>query len=120
MLNCFVLDVENTAIAVAKTVTVAIISSATLNNHDTSLLLDYMGTSGNPIVSFVDSKPATVLTAASALASSTVTWNNPPATPQKQKIQVNFTPQRAGRVRGLVRLGKSSTTVWVNPQMVIT
>jgi hypothetical protein len=38
----------------------------------------------------------------------------------KQKLQVTFTPQVAGRVRGLVRLGKVSTTVWVNPQVTIT
>lgn len=42
------------------------------------------------------------------------------ATPVKQLLQVTFTPQRAGRVRGLVRLGKVSTTCWVNPQIAIT
>jgi hypothetical protein len=41
-------------------------------------------------------------------------------TTAKQLLQVSFTPQRAGRVRGLVRLGKTSTTVWVNPQITIT
>lgn len=38
----------------------------------------------------------------------------------KQKLQVPFTPQRPGRVRGLVRLGKPTTTVWVNPQLTIS
>jgi hypothetical protein len=37
-----------------------------------------------------------------------------------QKLQATFTPQVAGRVRGLVRLGKASTTAWVNPQITIT
>lgn len=69
--------------------------------------------------SFVDSLP-TVLTATAALGSSSATWNSPPSTPQAQHIQVTFTPQKAGRVRGLVRLGKPSTTVWVNPQIAIT
>jgi hypothetical protein len=41
-------------------------------------------------------------------------------TPNKQKLQVTFTPQRAGRVRGLVRLGKPLATVWVNPQVTIS
>lgn len=38
----------------------------------------------------------------------------------KQLLQTTFTPQRAGRVRGLVRLGKPNTTVWVNPQIAIS
>lgn len=37
-----------------------------------------------------------------------------------QHIQITFTPQQAGRVRGLVRLGKVSTTVYVNPQIIVT
>jgi hypothetical protein len=43
-----------------------------------------------------------------------------PLTLIKQKLQATFTPQVAGRVRGSVRLGKVSTTVWVNPQITIT
>lgn len=116
--NCFWLSVENTVTGSSKTATVEIISSGTLNNVDIRLLLEYMGTSGNPIASFVDSL-ATQLTASSALPSSSNTWNSPPSTPQKQLLQVTFTPQRAGHVRGLVRLGKVSTTVWVNPQIAI-
>jgi SPRY domain len=45
-------------------------------------------------------------------------WPGTPAS--KQLLQVVFTPQVAGRVRGLVQLGKPSTTVWVNPQIAIT
>ena len=48
----------------------------------------------------------------------TAGWPGTP--PSKQKFQVTFTPQVIGRVRGLVRLGKVSTTVWVNPQITIT
>jgi hypothetical protein len=118
-LDCFAFDVENTATGSSKTATIEIISSGTLNNNDIRLAFEYMGTSGNPIASYVDSL-ATILTAASALSSSSSTWNSPPSTPQKQLLQVTFTPQRAGRVRGLVRLGKVSTTVWVNPQIAIT
>jgi hypothetical protein len=118
-LDCFALDVENTVTGSSKTATVEVISSSTLNNNDIRLLLEYMGTSGNPIASFIDTLVNT-LTASSALPSSSSTWNSPPSTPQKQLLQVTFTPQRAGRVRGLVRLGKVSTTVWVNPQIAIT
>lgn len=37
-----------------------------------------------------------------------------------QRLQVAFTPQQAGRLRGLVRLGRPSTTVYVNPQITVT
>lgn len=116
--DAFALDIENGVTGVSKTATVEIISSASLNNNDIRLQLEYMGASGNSLASFIDSL-ASVLTAVSALPASSNTWNSPPATPVKQLLQVTFTPQRAGRVRGLVRLGKPSTTVWVNPQIAI-
>ncbi len=118
-LDSFWLDVENTLTGSSKTATVEIISSGSLNDNDISLLLEYMGTSGASVAGFVSSLPA-VLATGSALPTSTVTWNNPPATPVKQKLQVTFTPQRAGRLRGLVRLGKASATCWINPQIAIT
>ena len=117
-LDCFALDVENVAVSTLKTATVEIISSAALNNDDISLLIEHMGTAGDSIASFVSSL-FSVLTPAAALPTSSATWNNPPATPQKQLLQTTFLPQRAGRVRGLVRLGKPSATAWVNPQITI-
>lgn len=118
-LECFWFDVQNNVVGASKTATVEIISSGTLNNNDIRLSLEYMNTAGSSLADFNDSL-ATVLTAASALPSSSVTWNSAPATPQKQQLQVIFTPQVAGRVRGLVRLGKVSTTVWINPGITIT
>jgi len=116
----FWLDVENTSTGSSKTATVEIISSASLNNDDIALYLQYEGTSSSSVASFVDSFIATPLTAAAAVTSSSATWNSSPATPQAQKLQVTFTPQHAGRIRGQVRLGKASTTVYVNPQIVVT
>lgn len=118
-LNGFWFDVENTLTGTAKTATVEIISSATLNNTDIKLMVEYMDTAGTPVADFVESL-SSVLAAASALPSSSLTWNSPPSTPQKQKLQASFTPQVAGRIRGQVKLGKASATVWVNPQLVIT
>ena len=118
-LDKFWMDIENVAIGSSKTATVELISSASLNNNDIRLALEYQGTAGSSLAK-VDDSLASVLTAASALPSSSVTWSNAPSTPQKQQLQVTFTPQVAGRVRGLVRLGKTSKTVWVNPQIAIT
>jgi hypothetical protein len=119
LLDSFWLDVENALVGSARTATVEIISSASLNNDDIRLFLEYMGTGGSAVASFADSL-ASVLTASAALTTSANTWNNPPSTPVKQLLQMTFTPQAAGRVRGLVRLGKVSATVWVNPQLTIT
>jgi hypothetical protein len=77
----------------------------------TALLINYG--------SFIESL-ASVLTPAAALPTSLVTWLNPPSTPVKQQLQATFTPRTVGRVRGLVRLGKTSATAWVNPQIAIT
>jgi hypothetical protein len=93
---------------------------ASLNNDEISLLLEYQGTSGSPVASIATTLPATVLTAASAVTTSTATWNSSPATPVKQHLQVTFTPQVAGRVRGQVRLGKASTTCYYDPVITIT
>jgi hypothetical protein len=60
-----------------------------------------------------------VLTTNAAVTASTATWNSSPATPVKQKLVVTFTPRQAGRVRGQVRLGRASTTVYVNPIIAI-
>jgi hypothetical protein len=119
-LTGFWLDVGYATTGSAKTATVEIISSTALNNDEISLLLEYEGTASSSVASFGTSLPATVLTTASAVTTSTATWNSSPATPQKQKLQVIFTPRTAGRVRGQVRLGKASATVYVNPQVTIT
>lgn len=119
-LNSFWMDVNYATTGSAKTATVEIISSAALNNDEISLELEYLGTASSSLASFVTSLPATVLTAASAVTTSTATWNSSPATPQKQKLQVAFTPRTAGRVRARVRLGKASATVYVDPQVTIT
>jgi hypothetical protein len=118
-LDSFWMDVEMSAIGVSRTATVEIVSSASLNNNDIRLQLEYLGTSGSSLASFGDSL-ASPLTATAALPTSTATWNSPPSTPVYQHIQVTFTPNQAGRLRGLVRLGKVSTTVYVNPQITVT
>lgn len=118
-LESFWMDVENTVTGSSRTATVEIVSSASLNNTDISLQLEYLGTSGSSLASFGNSLPS-ALTASAAVPTSTATWNSPPGTPVYQHLQVTFTPQTAGRLRGIVRLGKPSTTVWVNPQITVT
>lgn len=120
-MDCFWIDCNFASpLGSSLTATVEIISSASLNNDEIWLLLEYCGTASSPVASFASSLPANVLSTPSAVTSSTATWNATPATPVKQKLQVTFTPQTAGRLRGLVRLGKASTTVYVNPEITVT
>src|SRR4029077_2457695 len=80
----FWMDCEYQTTGSSKTATVEIISSASLNNDEISLLLEYQGTSGSSVASIATTLPATVLTTAAAVTTSTATWNSSPATPVKQ------------------------------------
>lgn len=101
------------------TATIEIISSATLNNDDIWLDLEYLGSSASPLGSGVNNTIATRLTANAACPTSSVTWNSSPSTPQKQYLQVTFTPQMAGLVVARVKLAKTSATVYVDPLITI-
>ena len=118
-METFWFDVENTAVGASHTATVEIIGSTPLNNTDIHLMLEYLGTSGSTLAKFTSSL-ASSLSAPTLLPSSTSTWNNPPVTPSAQLLEATFTPQTVGRLRGYVRLGKISTTVWVNPVITVT
>lgn len=76
--DSFWLDIENTLVGASHTATVEIVSSASLNNTDISLQLEYLGTSGSSLASFVSTLPS-ALTASAAVGTSTATWNNAPA-----------------------------------------
>lgn len=119
-LHSFWLDVNNTSTGVSKTATIEVVSSTTLNNDELSINLEYCGTSSSPVASFVNNFIATPLTTPAAVTSSSASWNSLPGSPVTQKLTCTFTPQTAGRVRARVRLGKASTTVYVNPQITIS
>lgn len=90
-MHSFWMDVENTSIGSSKTATVEIVSLASLNNDEASLLLEYQGTSGSSVASLVSTMPATILTAASTITSSTATWNLPSYTSWSPTDQQNVT-----------------------------
>jgi hypothetical protein len=118
-LESFWMDVNNATIGGPRTATVEVTSSVTLNTNDISLMVEYEGTAGSSLASFVFSQPS-ALTTVAALPTSTATWNSLPATPVKQLLSVTFTPRTTGRVRAQVRLGKPSTTVYIDPRITIT
>jgi hypothetical protein len=113
------MDAWNTATGGAQTATVEIISSGTLTDQDIGLQIEYLGDASSPRSSFGNSGRVTELTTPANVTSSAVAWNSSPATPVKQKLQVAFTPQKVGLVRGTVILKTASKTVYVDPVMDI-
>lgn len=118
--NSFWLDIENTLIGGSHTATVELVSSGTLNTSDMWMSLQYMGVaSGSSLAEYVSTAPSS-LAATAAIAASTATWNNPPATPVYQHLQATFSALTAGRVRAQISLGKQSAgPIYVNPQITI-
>jgi len=110
----------NTVIGTPQTATVELISSASLNNDEIWAEAEYLGDSADCMSLFADDTVATVLTAAAAQTSSSVTWDNSPATPVKQKLAITFTAQKAGLLDFVVKLAKASTTVYVDHKVLLT
>lgn len=95
-------------------------TAAPLNNNDCWLEFEYLGSSITPIGSLVTSLPATILTTPTAIPSSAATWTTTGlVSPTTQKLQVTFTPQMVGLVRGVVKVAKPSTTLYVDPLITI-
>jgi len=116
----FPIHIWNTATGSSKTATIEIISSASLNNNDIWPECSALDVAGSAYGSVYSSYIATPLTAAAAVTTSTATWNASPATPVKQKLQVTFTPQKVGLVSCIVKVGKASTTVYVDPLITLS
>jgi len=104
----------------AITVTVELVSSASLNNDELWLEVSYLGTSGAPLGTLISSAKASVLASAAALTTSTATWASSPATPVYQKMSVTFTPQLRGFIHATVKLCVPGKTVYVDPYLVVT
>lgn len=100
----------------SKTARVEIIhdSITALTNAEVWFELSHLGPSG--VMDSVNDAPATLLTTASDQTTSTATWTETGLTnPNKQALEVTFTPQVAGWVRGRVRLAKPNKTIFVDP-----
>ena len=88
----------------------------TLNDDEAWLEVQYLGTSGYPLGSFISDTKSDILGSAAAQGSSSATWTTTGlSSPVKQKLSVTFTPQEVGFIHAVVRVAKASTTVYVDP-----
>lgn len=107
-----------TAVGAAKTITVDILhdSATSLKDDEVWLEVQYLGTSGMPLGAFANDAKADVLAAAADQTASSATWTTTGMTnPNKQKLEVSFTPQEKGVALVTVCVAKASYTVYVDP-----
>ncbi len=105
------------------TVTVDLVHDSVTNLKDSEVWLDvqYLGTSGYPISTFVSDQRADVLTTAADQDTSSATWTTTGLTnPNKQKLIVTFTPQKKGYIHARVIVAKTSKTLYVDPLLQVT
>ncbi len=114
--------IPNSVVGTSRTLTINLLhdSVTNLKNDQVWIELHYAGDSGSPLGSFVTSKPADILTAAADLASdSASTWTTTGmSNPNKQKLTVSFTAQRAGVLIAKVFVGIASKTLYVDPPQI--
>lgn len=113
--------VWNETIGSAITATLEVVTDGvTLTDADCWIEVQYPGTSGSTKSTFVADVKASPLASAADQASSAAAWTTTGlASPVKQKLSVTFTPQEKGPVVAIVRLAKPSTTVYVDPDLVL-
>jgi len=101
------------------TMFIANTSSLTLTNAEFGFDYFWMGTSGNPLAT-ISTTMGNVIASGSALTTDgTSTWTGL-ASPVKQKVAVTFTTTEPGFVRIRPRLARASTTVYVDPLVVVS
>jgi hypothetical protein len=113
----------NESTGASKTVTVEILhdSATALKDDEIWLEVQYLGTSGVPLGSFIDDAKADVLATAADQTTSSATWTTTGmSNPNKQKLSVTFTPQEKGYILAVVKMAKASYTVYVCPKMEVT
>lgn len=118
----------NSATGSSKTATVHIVhdGASALNDDEIWLEVQYLGTSGFPVSSFVSDRRG-LLASAAAQASSSETWTgdsgtgpNGSSTWNQLKLECTFTPQEAGYIQAKVCMAKASTTAYIDPKIVVS
>jgi hypothetical protein len=106
----------------SKTVTVEILhdSVTALTDADIWLEVEEMGTSGYPISTIQSDRAANILATPANQDASSATWTTTGLTnPNKQYLQVTFTPAKKGFFQARVILAKATKTVYIDPLMTV-
>jgi hypothetical protein len=109
-----------TAIGSPITLTVEILHDSTTNLKDDEVWLDvkYLGDSGFPTGLTQRDVKTDLLATGVDQAASGATWTTTGLTnPNKQKLEVTFTPQEAGYIIAKVCMGKAGYSIYVDPKI---
>jgi hypothetical protein len=79
--------------------------------------VEYLGDASSPQGSFVNDGTPDLLATAANQASSSATWGG---STTKFKLNVTFTPQQKGWVYARCKIGKASSTVYLDPLVTLT
>ena len=102
----------------SKTAAVELTTDTALTNADCWLEIEHPGSASHPLASVVTTRAALLATPV-ALTTSAATWGGAAKT-YKYKLSVAFTPQMKGPVKARVYVARASTTLYVEPLIVIT
>jgi len=101
----------------ALTATVDIVHDSVTNLKDTEVWLEveYLSSSGAPLGAVLTDRAADILAAGADQTASSAAWTTTGLTnPNKQKLEVTFTPQQKGYVLLSVALAKSNYTIYAD------
>jgi hypothetical protein len=111
------LEIWNDTSGSAKTITLEAISSAVLNNDDIWFDCVYPGSSSTPLGSVATTTKANILATGAANTTSSAAWGG---STSPFKMAVTITPQAKGPIKIYPRVGKASTTVYIDPFVTVT
>jgi hypothetical protein len=109
------------SVGTSRTISIDIIhdSLTALTDAEVWMEIDFLGSASFPLSTPLSDKRATVLTTPANQTISTVDWTTTGLTnPNKQKLEVTFTPNMKGFVYARVCLAKASYTIYVDPKPV--
>jgi len=112
---------ETVGSSITATIEILCDSATNLTDAEVWVEVEYLGTSGYPLGSVASDHRATILTTAADQTTSSTTWTTTGmANPNKQKLSVTFTPQEKGLLTARVYLAKTSTTIYVDPEITVS
>jgi len=115
--ECPPIAIWNDTTGSAVTATVEGIAAALPTDQEVWLDVEYLGDASSPQGSFVDDGKVDLIATAANQTSSAETWGGSTAA---FKCAVTFTPQQKGWIYARVRIGKASSTVYVDPLCILS
>lgn len=105
------------------TATIEILHDSATNLKDDEIWVEveYLSSSGSPIGAKITDRLVELIDSGADQATSSVTWTTTGMTnPNKQKLNVTFTPGMKGYIIARVMVAKASYTVYIDPKITIT